>query len=261
MGTPLKNPPVYFTLAQVRFNSLLKLKEYLPTIQDEMRKAGFPDFAAKTTIILEVTVEDGKSFPTPKPNETFFFGTTDKKHSFVLGEAFLTLQSTKYGTFEDFSAMFVEGLRLVNQVVQLDFIERIGLRYLDNVTPKAGEAVYAYLAPEVHGLSGFLGGQPQHSYTETVNTVNEVSLVSRVLIQHGGIAFPPDVQPEQMELEQRFLDCTGHHAMLDNDGFVVQREVFSIEYVERQLSSIHKVIGKAFRATATEYAFNVWNEQ
>lgn len=30
MGEPLKNPPVYFTVAQVRFNMLLKLADYLP---------------------------------------------------------------------------------------------------------------------------------------------------------------------------------------------------------------------------------------
>ena len=33
MGTPLKNPPVYFTVAQVRFNPILKLAEFLPAIQ------------------------------------------------------------------------------------------------------------------------------------------------------------------------------------------------------------------------------------
>lgn len=30
MGTPLKSPPFIFTLVQVRFNSVLKLSEYLP---------------------------------------------------------------------------------------------------------------------------------------------------------------------------------------------------------------------------------------
>ena len=28
MGKPLKKPPVYFTLAQVRFNTILKIRDF-----------------------------------------------------------------------------------------------------------------------------------------------------------------------------------------------------------------------------------------
>lgn len=42
MGKPLKNPPVYFTVVQVRFNAVLNLREkYLPEIQDGLRKMGY----------------------------------------------------------------------------------------------------------------------------------------------------------------------------------------------------------------------------
>ena len=44
MGKLLKNPPVFFTVAQIRFNTILNLKEYLPKIQDEFRKNGYPEF-------------------------------------------------------------------------------------------------------------------------------------------------------------------------------------------------------------------------
>lgn len=261
MGNPLKNPPVYFAIAQVRFNALLKIGEYVPTIQEAMRKAGFPGFVTRSSMILQVSIQDGQAVPTPAKHESFFFGTADQAHCFVLGADALTLQSTKYGTFEEFSAMFLKGLERVHQVVSLDFTERVGLRYLDHVEPKNADQLDQYLAPQVMGLSSTLGGESMHSYSETLNSVGKVRLLSRVVIQNGALSFPPDVQPEGMIVDPRFLSHVGHHALLDTDGFVEGREVFSTEIVGQQLNDIHEVVRVAFRATVTDHAFDVWNMQ
>lgn len=261
MGAPLRNPPVYFTVAQVRFNALLKLAEYLPSIQEAMRRAGYPDFVTHKSIGLQIAMQDGQAVPTPVQQERFLFGTTDKAHSFVIGPEFLTLQSTNYGTFEDFSGMFLEGLARVHDVVQLDFTDRVGLRYLDHVAPKAHDSLGQYLASEVLGLSARFGGTPVHSFSETLNIVGDVRLLSRVVIQNGGLSFPPDLLPERMEINPRFLTFTGHHALLDTDGSVEGREVFSSEFVCRQLQTIHEVIGSAFKATVTKHALEVWDEK
>ena len=45
MGKKMKNAPVYFVLAQVRFNPLLTLDSYVPAIQETLRKAGYADFS------------------------------------------------------------------------------------------------------------------------------------------------------------------------------------------------------------------------
>lgn len=261
MGNPLKNPPVYFTVAQVRFNAILKLSEYLPTIQDEMRKSGFPDFVTRKSMILQMVLQNGKPIPTPATTERFFFGTADKQHAFVLNTEFLALQSTNYGTFEKFSAMFLKGLQLVHKVVQLDFTERVGLRYLDHVAPRAGDTLDKYLEPEVHGLSARLGGKALHSYAETLNAVGDVRLLSRVVIQDGGLAFPPDLQPEEMAIDSRFLNSSGHHALLDTDGFIEGREAFSADNVQKKLDAIHEAVRTAFRAAVTPHAFKIWDEK
>ncbi len=261
MGTPLKNPPVYFTVAQVRFNALLKLSEFLPTIQENLRRAGFPDFTTRKTIALQIVVQDGKPAPSPLQVERFVFGTVDQAHSFVLTQDALTLQSTRYGRFEDFSAMFLRGLTIVHDVVQLDFTERVGLRYLDHVAPKAGDTLDAYLAPEVLGLSARLGGKSLHSFSETFNHIGVVQLRSRVVIQEGGLSFPPDLLPEGMVLDKRFMEFSGHHALLDTDGFVEGRAAFSLDVVGQKLNDIHEVIGAAFTATTTKHARQVWDEQ
>ncbi|MEI7842411.1 MAG: TIGR04255 family protein [Gallionellaceae bacterium] len=260
MGTPLKNPPVYLTLAQVRFNPILKLADFLPGIQENFRHAGYTDFESKNLISIQVTMQDGQPTPTPIQQERFQFGNAEKTHMFILDGQSLTLQSTNYGQFETFSACFLKGLNIVNDIVKLAFTERVGLRYLDRVMPQDGETIEQYLVEQVHGLTSRLSGKPLYSYTEAMNEIENIKLLSRVAIQDGPLAFPPDLQPGNMRVTERFLSHTGKSAILDNDGFVEGREAFSAKAVADHLDAIHKVIGAAFKTTATPYAFSAWDK-
>ena len=44
MGKKMSRAPIYYALAQVRFNAVLALDQYVPTIQDDFRKVGFTDY-------------------------------------------------------------------------------------------------------------------------------------------------------------------------------------------------------------------------
>lgn len=261
METPLKNPPVYLTLAQVRFNPVLKLDDFLSGIQESFRLAGYPDFERQSVISIQVTAQDGQpSVPTPVQHERFQLGNIEKTHTFILDRQSLTLQSTNYGHFETFSACFLQGLKFVDDAVKLAFTERVGLRYLDRVMPKSGETIEQYLVDQVQGMNSRLGGRSLYAFTETMNLIGNIKLLSRVAIQEGPLAFPPDVQPGGMQISERFTSHTGNSAILDNDGFVEGREVFSTKAVAEHLNAINKVIGAAFKATATDHAFTIWNK-
>jgi uncharacterized protein (TIGR04255 family) len=262
MGIPLKSPPVYLTLAQVRFNPILKLADFLPGIQESFRQAGYPDFDRQHIISIHLTTaqEGQPPAPTPVQQERFQFGNVEKTHTFILDGQSLTLQSTNYGQFETFSVYFLEGLSIVHDAVKLAFTERVGLRYLDRVMPQPGETIEQYLVEQVHGLNSRLGGRPLYSYAEAMNEIENIKLLSRVAIQVGPLAFPPDIQPGNMRITERFTSHVGISAILDNDGFVEGREAFSTKAVAEYLDLIHKVIGTAFKTTATPYAFAAWDK-
>lgn len=260
MGNPLKNPPVYFTLAQVRFNTILKLVDFLPNIQESFRHAGYPDFEPQQHILIQLTLQDGQQIPRTVPQDMFRFGNVEKTHKFILDAQSLTLQSTNYGQFETFSACFLKGLEIIHQAVTLAFTERIGLRYLDRVMPQEGEMLDQYLADQVHGLASRLGGKPVYSYVEALNELENYKLLSRVAIQDGPLAFPPDLQPGNMAVAEKFMSYAGKSAILDNDGFFEGREEFSVRAVSDHLLAIKEIIGAAFKATATQYAFTVWGK-
>lgn len=260
MGAPLKNPPVYFTVAQARFNPILKLADFLPTIQESFRKARFPDFTKHTTMAIKVNLKDGQVTPTPEPQERYGFGNAAKTHSFILDANSLTLQSTNYGRFESFSDEFLSGFARIHEAVQLDYTERVGLRYLDRIVPFADDKLREYLVAEALGLSAKLDGEPVHSFCETLTVLRGIKLVSRAITQSGPLAFPPDLMPLGLEVEERFKAHQGLHAILDNDGFFEGREAYSADTVRNHLDAIHEVIGAAFRSVATKFAFERWSE-
>lgn len=264
MGTPLKNPPVYFTICQVRFNQLLKLSEFLPAIQEGFSKAGYPAYETQSNLVIQMVAhvpQEGKPEqlqPMPSTHDSYQFGNLESTHLFMLDSQALTLQSTQYGCFEAFSAEFLKGLRILHEAVGLSFTERIGLRYLDRVMPLEGDALEQYLVPEVHGLLNRLGGQGLYTYSEAMSQQDDVKLRARVVIQGGELAFPPDVQPNKMVIDARFHDYQGVSAILDNDGFVEKREAFSLETVAAHLNQIHDMVDVAFKATVTDHAFEAW---
>jgi uncharacterized protein (TIGR04255 family) len=258
MGTPLTNAPVYVTVAQVRFNAILKLAEFLPTIQERFRTSGFPDYAVNKVIVIQIANQNGQPVPTPGFQEHYAFRNIEKTLSFILETDKLSFQSTRYGTFERFSETFLQGLSIVHDVVRLDFTERIGMRYLDRVSPVGSDTLDQYLVPEVRGLSDCVGGTPLRSFYEVLSQNGDIKLLSRVITQTGPLAFPPDLMPGDMAIDPRFAAYDGLHAILDNDGFFDGRESYSSETVGRYLTAIHDAVTKAFRATVTPHALKVW---
>jgi uncharacterized protein (TIGR04255 family) len=262
MSPPLKNPPVYFTLVQVRFNTVLKLSDYVPVIQEALRKSGYPLFEEQRAMLVRVVIRDGQPIPEPQERMRYQFADLDGTHAFLLDPDALTLQSTNHVRFELFLERFMTALRVVHEAVELAISERIGLRYLDRVNPRPGDKLSNYLASEVQGLSAVLGERlgatPKHSYSESLSTVGGVTLRCRVVTQTGVLSFPPDIQPTGLKVQDRFNAQDGWHAIIDTDGSVETREAFSLENIANRLHTIHGVISEAFKTVATQAAFEYW---
>lgn len=262
MGKKLKNAPVYFTLVQVRFNSILALESYAPKIQESLRKQKYPDFKRGVVHTLNISppMPEGETNPHIPFSQTqrFMFSNMERTSGFILDEGALTFQTTKYETFEKFSEEFLKGLKVVHEVVDLSYTDRIGIRYLDAVFPKEDEKLSEYLAESVQGIAEKLEGNIVHSFSETLVRRGAINLLARAIIQNGRLGFPPDVHSDMLRIEDRFKNLQGLHAILDTDGFTEQRESFSVEKIHKCLDDIHNEITKAFRATITDNALKVW---
>ena len=263
MGTKMKNAPVYFTVAQVRFNPVLNMEAYLTTIQERMRATKFPDFKRETIqqlIFSFASPSDSSQAPAPSfaPQARCRFGNIEGTTEFILENNAVALQTTAYDTHETFFKILLDGLTIIHDALQLDFTERVGLRYFDAVLPKSKEKLSDYLTPEVLGLSNKLGDKLSHSYSETVTMNTSGKLVSRIVIQDGRVGLPPEMAPFAPKLNARFIEPEGLHAVLDTDAFYEQREAFDLEKIGSKLVALHSEIRKSFTATITPFAFKAW---
>jgi uncharacterized protein (TIGR04255 family) len=265
MGRKLRAAPLYFTIAQVRFNPILSLESFAPQIQERLRKDGFPDAqkAFLATINLNVNISPSSEGNPPPPlpmaqTARFLFGNMERTSSFILDQGALSFQTTEYDVFETFLEVFLKGLQAVNEAVSLSYTDRIGLRYLDAVFPRSDETLRDYLAASILGLTEKIDDTIVHSFSETLVKRENVNVRSRVIIQDGDMGFPPDLQPMTLKVGQRFTGLRGRHATIDMDGWSETREPFNVERIREQLVSIHEGIEKTFQASVTENALKAW---
>lgn len=264
MGQKMKFAPVYFTIAQARFNPILSLDSFVPQIQEKLRNAGFPDFQKATLTTLNIppaSIQPDQSLPQSPLSQTarYIFGDMDRTSIFLLDPNAFSLQTTHYDVFETLSSSFKTGLQAVEEAVSLSYTDRIGLRYLDAVFPKPEETLRDYLCPGLLGLTEkFKDHGLTYAFSENLASVQGINVRLRVIIQDGKIGFPPDLVPLTLRLDEGFAELQGRHAIMDTDGWSESREKFTLENVAEQLRRIHEEIDKAFRASVTEKALRVW---
>lgn len=264
MGQKLNKAPVCFVIVQARFNPIFALDSYVPAIQDNLRKHGFPDAqkSIQNTFNLNLNpsvegVQAQAQVPVSQLTQ-YRLVNAERTSSFVLDQGALSFQTTDYDVFDGFLEMFLSGLEMVDSTVQLSYTDRIGLRYIDAVLPAAGEQISSYLNDCVLGLHGKAEGQVAHSFNETAFKVDDISVTARAIIQDGPLGFPPDLQPQVLEVLDRFRSFSGTHAVLDTDGSVAQREAFKLDSIRAQTTAIHDEIDKTFKMTVTEHAMREW---
>ncbi|MDC8758224.1 TIGR04255 family protein [Janthinobacterium fluminis] len=263
MGKKMRIAPVYYTVAQVQFNPILDLDSYLPSIQSNMREKRFPDFKHEVhqrfVFPLGTGGTEQSQVPSLSRQSRFYFGDMAERTSFLLETNAITLQTTAYETFESFLQTLLDGLKILNQVLQLDFVERIGLRYLDAVHPvNSSDKLEDYLTPQVLGLANKLPGELAQSVSETVTLTAAGQLVSRVTIRSGGIGLPDDLATRPPTIDPRFTTWTGLHASVDTDAAFVKREEFDLAAIKSRLTALHDIIEQSFKATVTDHALAAW---
>jgi uncharacterized protein (TIGR04255 family) len=265
MRQKMTHAPVYFTFAQVRHNTILRLDAHVPEIQERMRQAGYPDYRTSQALVLNVTTEKGADGvdiqrATPQPVARHMFASMDGTHAFSIEPGAFAFQTTEYDTFGTFEAQCFTGLRIVHECIKLDYFERIGIRYLDVVVPGTGEPLQRYLAPGVIGLAGMLpeGVSIGLSLSETHIPLPDADLISRVIVRTGPLGFPMDLEPQGLRVPERFQQVNGVHAIIDTDAFQSERHAFDLEQIRQRLDMLHKKVWMAFEATTTPDALKAW---
>ncbi len=265
MSAPWGNAPIFYALAHVQFNAIPAMAKYAPEIADRLRRAGYPDAQEDKQSVASFDMTIGGDPDAQKMDRRevlrWRLSNREKTACFLLSQDALIYQTTHYSGRDAFFAELQKGLEVVHKVVGLDFVDRIGLRYLNSVLPCEGETLDQYLIPEVLGLSGKLKDGLQQGLVEAVAQLSYGILVSRaytVVSQGGNPPLPPELLPLQLEVQPRFSPRNGFITVLDNDCFIQKRDAFSLSSIVATLQKLREGIGLAFDCSFTPFAQDRW---
>jgi uncharacterized protein (TIGR04255 family) len=194
---PLSSQPLVLALCQVRFSPVRQMDRYIPEIQEEFRRHGFPIERAGKVQQLTFTPAGVQV----AEQERWEYRTKDELWSVLVLQDSVVLQATGYERFEGFAEQLERAVRTVLEKTEQDrlgVVQRVGLRYIDIVKLREGESFRAYLRPGLHGVADDVFRAGTHRlHVESVGRTtvgdHEGSLIVRVTQNDQGFDLPPDL--------------------------------------------------------------------
>lgn len=259
MSTKLKNAPLYYVLADVRFGAVESMEKFIPEFQESLRNNNFPDFKEETVKNVNIRdIGDGQPIINTDDRKRWIFNNIDITAGFILFHDRLIFHTTSYDTFKTFSEDLRTGLECLNSVIKISFIKRTGIRYVDLILPVENEKIESYLKESLLGFN-INDGIRQQSIVETLSNIQNGTLISRSAIFENGLNFPPDLIPLVIKPNQKFERAEYKtNAILDADHYIERRFKYDLDEIVSQLDSSHKITGDLFRSSITEYALTKW---
>ncbi len=249
----LENQPLRFVLAEFRFSPVMQIAEYIPKLQEALRKQyPIPDKRSEQT----VQVQPGGI--AVSATDRWAFISANKKSAIDINQERLVYITADYPRFEGFSDTCKQAIETLANIVEPSLILRIGLRYSDLVNVDDGEKI----TDLVNGHFGLpscveeLGAIRQHS-TDTFLHTDMGGLAIRTLYGMHNLTCLPDVQGLPISIA---VDTTpSERIILDFDHYWEAKDEsvnFETNVVLEKLSALHETSREAFRKVTTDYARN-----
>jgi len=256
----LSKNPIALVLCQIRFSGIMAMEAtYLPEIQARLRSIGFK-VNASGQIAQFLMTPQGPQTQTAKHYE---FQNLERTESVVICQEFVTYQATKYVCFKDFLGRLLEVVEQVRAVTNGLTVERLGLRYIDAIVPKAGETWQLYVQPGLGGIASRAFKAPSEEQVHQILAETAVggTMVIRVLSNTKGVPLPPDIATTKLALNITGTVIPGlGAATIDVDHFynMPPTEYDSVA-IGKQLWDLKQVILDVWKnQIVTKEAMEIW---
>lgn len=262
---PLANQPLVLVLGQVRFSPVRQMGNYIPVIQEEFRRHGFPlERAGK---VQRLILDSAGGVPVEVVEEQRWeYRNREETWSILVMQDCVVLQTTAYERFEGFAEKLQHAVGTVLSMTEHDrlgVVQRVGLRYVDVVQPRDGEDFRVYLRPGFHGVADEVFRTATHRlHVESTGgtTVGDVPgiLIVRVAQNDRGFLLPPDLMDGAPKLASR-AEKGELITLIDMDHFIEGRFDPNAEWVVARTYEMHDHIVETFHQhVVTEDAVAVW---
>lgn len=252
-------PPVFYFLMQVRFNRITQMRQHVSAFQEVLRQDGFADFNEEFQ--LEVAWQQGgNAQPSIQEarRERWIFSDMDRRSGFVLLDDALVFHTTAYTRFSDCKAAMLKALKQLDVEVDLNFVQRIGIRYLDQITAQDLSSLGQWVHPGLLGLAGDMAGNLRYAYSESVSLIDGFTLVLKSTQSPAGLVMPADMQDIALTLPDEVTGNRQPQVVMDSDCYVEKRFPFDLGVIEDQLGHLHDKLLGLFKSSLTEKARKLW---
>ncbi len=240
---PLTDAPLVRVIAQVRYPIVASIEkqEFIAAFQEAIRE-DYPVLRAEqgqTVVLGPQGVIDARS------NAVWRFQEVNGAWTVTLAPNFLALETRRYTDRAEFLQRLRSVLQALKENVNLEVVDRLGIRYVDQVSGENLQDLHELVRPEVAGiLSTPLKEQVQHTIAE--NVFNLPQEEGQVTARWGRV-------PAQVTLDPAVIDVLDEPSwLLDIDAFREETQPCDVDAITDQAESLAERIYSIFRWCVTE---------
>lgn len=237
----LPHSPLVNVLCQIRFPAIASLekKDFIAPFQEAIRHQ-YPKLVQDQGIELSFTPQGGGF--THKVIWRMFDRSQSRRVS--VGDNFVSLETTSYPGRTQFLEALGYIVEKMQQTIQPGLVERIGLRYINQITCTNRSRLSELLEPEVVGIAhDNLGDHLTSTFSETRFTVsNTITVNGKWGLLPKGQSYDPTVLPP-----------------IDEQSWVLDFDAISEDSVDFSVNAIAPIVGnltdtdyRLFRSTVTD---------
>jgi len=253
---PLRNPPVVYVVCQIRFAPVPRPESVSDRVHEAMHDEGFAR--------QDVQMRGLKITPNAPPefleNERRTrFDNREGTIGYILAPDQLIAHRTHYTSFDDFLANIMFGFRALLMATKPPFIQRIGLRYVDLITPTAEETVADYVVDRLLGFEPALTGVTRQTAQQFAQLVTaEGRMFVRASRGKHSEPLPADLLPMTLKPE-RSPDPQRESFILDIDHFAENLRLDpEPAEIERRIRELQAPMADIFRSAITDHAVRMF---
>ena len=259
----LKNSPLAYTLASVRFAPWPLLAERFPLIQDALR-----DIAP---LIHEIQIQAPIASPSMQPefstSRLWMMLSPDRSFGIQLAADQMLVFTKKYARYSDFEVILDRVLGELLKLMRFIDVNTMGVRFIDHIKTDSQQELKKYLAAELLAPSfdGFdqLGGASVTHYSR-----GDSELRVRYINHPGQPSLSEDligllVMAQDPSISTMIPSLKEGEAIIDMDAISHMAMPVRFDTSTKalaQLRSLHTVANDFFRHpdVFTDYAFSSW---
>lgn len=240
---PLDNAPLVRVIAQVRFPVIASVekREFIAPFQEAIRRE-YPVLRPEQS---RGVVLGPQGVVSARSNNVWRFHAADGGWRVSLAPDFLALETAHYSSRDDFLGRFRRVMEALNEHLEPQVIDRLGVRYIDRVTGDNYRDLPALVRPEVAGVLGStLAGAVQHAISENLLVLPDGS--GALLARWGRVPAHGTVDPAAVD------PIDEPSWLLDLDAFNGDTRTFSVDTTLEQARAFTERIYSVFRWAVTE---------